>query len=108
MSANVRLNVMKKYKCIGIQEYISTVVFTALYCYCSVYTLLLKRESERASLQLITLVWPMPSVHKHLLAVAREKGHIRGWQGRATTRPFEVTVAAIEMGYFAQTRRRRI
>lgn len=28
----------------------------------------------------------MPSVRKHSLAVAREKGHIRDWQGRGAAR----------------------
>lgn len=35
-------------------------------------------SGARASQRPIALVWPMPSVHKHSLAVAREKGHIRG------------------------------
>lgn len=56
----------------------------------------------------IGLVWPMPSVHKHSLAVAREKGHVRGWQGRGTARLVGVTDTLSEMGYFAQRGRRPI
>lgn len=56
----------------------------------------------------ISAVWPMPSVHKHSLAVAREKGHVRGWQARGTARLVGVTDTLSEMGYFAQRGRRRI
>lgn len=56
----------------------------------------------------ITLAWHMSSVHKHLLAVAREKGHVRSWQGRGTVRLDGVTDTLSEMGYVAQRGKRRI
>lgn len=62
---------------------------------------------KRSARWLINPVWPMPSVRKHSLAVAREKGHVRGWQGRGATRLVGVTETAPEMGYFAQRGRGR-
>lgn len=62
---------------------------------------------KRSARWLITPFWPMPSVRKHSLAVAREKGHVRDWQGRGATRLVGVTETAPEMGYFAQRGRGR-
>lgn len=64
-------------------------------------------DLKRSARWLITPVWPMPSVRKHSLAVAREKGHVRDWQGRGATRLVGVTETAPEMGYFAQRGRGR-
>lgn len=49
------------------------------------------RVSERCTRRSIAPVSPMPSVRKHSLAVAREKGHVRDCQGRGAARRVGVT-----------------
>lgn len=83
------------------------VLFPMFLLRCTAFRSLKYSIIKRSARWLITPVWLMPSVRKHSLAVAREKGHVRDWQGRGATRLVGVTETAPEMGYFAQRGRGR-